>query len=125
MEQKIKEIFDLERIRDFVEAHIGQTGYVEEDCGERRKVLVVDTLIDGGHGAYIPGMVLVLFGRVDQYDMADLYDPEASEVLYDTLTCLEDEVNDCLNELLPSKGRYYIGYHEYDGSYCLFYEEEE
>jgi len=38
---------------------------------------------------------------------------------------LETEVNKCLNELLPSKGWYYMGYHEADGSYCLFYEECE
>jgi len=38
---------------------------------------------------------------------------------------LEDKINECLNQLLPSKGWYYIGYHEYDGSYCLFYEEYE
>jgi hypothetical protein len=50
---------------------------------------------------------------------------EDNETIYDALACLEDEVNDLLNELLPSKGTYYIGYYEADGSYCLFYEETE
>ena len=63
MKERIKEIFDLKWIRNFAEANINQTGWIEEDCGEKRKILVIDTLFDGGLGAYIPGWVLELFGK--------------------------------------------------------------
>lgn len=123
MEQKLKEIFNLEWIRNFAEKNIDCTEWIEEECGERRRILVIDTLVSGEHGACIPGMVLELFGQAEGYDLENPYNLEKNETIYDALARLEDEVNDCLNELLPSKGRYYVGYHEYDGSYCLFYEE--
>lgn len=112
MKERIREIFNLEWIKNFAEANIDQTEWIEEECGEKRKILEVVTLFDGANGAYIPGMVLELFGKTE----GDAYD----ELMF-----LENEVNQCLNELLPSKGTYYMGYHEYDGSYCLFYEEYE
>lgn len=123
MEEKIKEIFDLDRIRKAAEENIDNTEWIEDVCGGRRKVLVIETLYSGWHGAYIPGMVLELFGRADGYDLEDPYNMEKNETIYDALMSLEDEINDCLNQLLPSKGWYYVGYHEADGSYCLFYEE--
>ena len=123
MEQKIREIFNLDWIKSFAEENIDQTEWIEEDDEEKRKILVIDTLFDGGFGAYIPGMVLELFGQAEGYDLEDPYNPE-NETIYDALLYLENEVNDCLNQLLPAKGTYYIGYLEADGSYCLFYEEE-
>jgi hypothetical protein len=98
--------------------------WVEVAPGEKRKILVIDTLFDGGHGIYIPGMVLELFGLAGEYDLEDPYNWEKNTTMYDALEYLENEVNDTLNKLLPSKGWYYMGFHEYDGSYCLFYEEE-
>lgn len=124
MKQKLKEIFNLEWIRNVAEANIDSTEWIEEHYGEKRRLLVVDTLFDGWHGAYIPGMVLELFGEADGYDLEDPYNLEQNETIYDALMFLENEVNNCLNELLPSKGQYYVGYREADGSYCLFYEEE-
>jgi hypothetical protein len=53
------------------------------------------------------------------------YNWEKNETIHEALMFLENEINDCLDELLPSEGRYYVGYHEFDGSYCLFYEECE
>lgn len=123
MKERIKEIFNLKRIQEYVEKNIDQVEWIEED-GEKRRTLVIDTLFDGGLGAYIPGWVLELFGEADGYDLEDPYN-EKNETIYDALEYLENEVNQCLNELLPSKGTYYMGYHEYDGSYCLFYEEYE
>ena len=67
-------------------------------------------------------MVLEFFGEAGEFDLEDPYN-EKNETIYEALEQLENEVNRCLNELLPSKGQFYIGYHEYDGSYCLFYEE--
>ena len=125
MKEKIKEIFDLERIREYAEANINLTEWVEKDCGETRKILLIATLVDGAYGVYIPGMVLELFGQAEGYDLEDPYNLEKNETIYDALMFLEDEVNECLNELLPAKGVYYIGYYECDGSYCLFYEEYE
>ena len=125
MEERIKEIFDLEWIRDFAAQNIESTEWIEEDDEEKRKILVIETLVSGGHGAYIPGMVLELFGQAEGYDLEDPYNYDKNETIHDALMFLEQEVNDCLNRLLPSKGTYYMGYHEYDGSYCLFYEEEE
>jgi hypothetical protein len=125
MKEKIKEIFDLERIREYTEANINLTEWIEEDCGERRKILLIATLVDGGFGAYIPGMVLEFFGRAEGYDLEDPYNYEKNETIHDALISLEIEVNECLNQLMPSKGWYYMGYHEADGSYCLFYEECE
>ena len=124
MEERVKQIFNLRWIRDFVKANIESIEWIEED-GEKRRVLVIDTLFDGGVGTYIPGMVLDLFGQAEGYDLEDPYNLEKNETIYDALACLEDEVNDCLNKLLPSEGYYYVGYHEADGSYCLFYEECE
>jgi len=123
MKEKIREIFDLKRIQEYVEKNIDQMEWIEGD-GEKRRVLVIDTLFDGGLGAYIPGWVLELFGEADEFDLEDPYS-ERNATIYDALMSLENEINDCLNQLLPSKGTYYIGYHEYDGSYCLFYEEYE
>jgi len=123
MEQKVKEIFNLDWIKKNVEENISGTEWIEE-YGEKRRILVIDTLFDGSHGAYIPGMILDLFEQADGYDLEDPYN-EKNETIYDALMFLENEVNQCLNELLPSKGTYYIGYHEADGSYCLFYEEYE
>ena len=124
MEERLKEIFDLEWIREFAEKNIHTTEWIEEDDEETRKILVVDTLFSGAHGAYIPGMVLDLFDQAEGYDLEDPYNYEKNATIYEALEYLENEVNDCLNQLLPSKGTYYIGYHEYDGSYCLFYEEQ-
>ena len=124
MKERVKEVFALEWIRKYAEANIDQTEWIEEEYGEKRKILVIDTLFDGGLGAYIPGMVLELFGQAEGYDLEDPYN-EKNETIYDALMFLENEVNKCLNELLPSKGTYYVGYHEADGSYCLFYEEEK
>ena len=125
MKDTIKEVFDLEWIQDFVQKNIDRTEWIEKDCGETRKILLIATLVEGGHGNYIPGIVLEMFGRAEGYDLEDPYNFEKNETIYDALMFLEDEVNECLNRLLPSKGTYYIGYYEADGSYCLFYEETE
>ena len=125
MEYILKEIFDLERIQEYAEKHIDLTEWIEEGDGEKRKILLITTLVSSGHGAYIPGIVLELFGRAEGYDLKDPYNLEANETIYDALMSLEDEVNECLNKLLPSKGTYYMGYYDADGSYCLFYEETE
>ena len=123
VEQRLREIFDLDKIKNFAEQNIHDCEWIEDVCGERRRILVIDTLADGAHGAYIPGMILELFGQADGYDLEDPYNWEKNDTIYDALESLENEVTDCLNQLLPSKGTYYIGYHEADGSYCLFYEE--
>ena len=125
MKERIKEIFNLKRIREYTEANINLTEWVEKDYGETRKILLIATLVDGAYGVYIPGMVLELFGQAEGYDLEDPYNLEKNETIYDALMFLENEVNNCLNQLLPSKGWYYMGYHEADGSYCLFYEECE
>ena len=125
MEEKLREIFDLDWIRKFAERNISDSEWIEEGCGEKRRILVIETLVHGGHGAYIPGLVLDMFGQAEGYDLEDPYNYDANETIHEALMFLEDNVNDCLNELLPSTGRYYMGYHEYDGSYCLFYEEYE
>ena len=125
MKERIKEMFDLEFIRRFAEDNIGSSDWTEEDCGETRRILVIETLVHGGHGAYIPGLVLDLFGKAEGFDLADPYNWDANETIHDALMVLENEVTDALNELLPSEGYYYVGYHEADGSYCLFYEEYE
>jgi len=125
LKEKIKEIFDLERIREYAETNIDLTEWIEEEYGETRKILLIATLVEGAYGAYIPGMVLELFGRAEGYDLEDPYNFGKNETIYDALMSLETEVNDCLNRLLPSKGWYYMGYCEADGSYCLFYEECE
>ena len=126
MEWRLRGIFDLDWIREYTKKNINQTQWIEEEeCGEKRRILVIETLISGAHGAYIPGIVLELFGQAEGYNLEDPYNLEDNETIYDALACLEDEVNKCLNKLLPSKGTYYIGYHEADGSYCLFYEETE
>lgn len=123
VKERIKEIFDLKRIQEYVKKNIDQVEWIEED-GEKRRVLVIDTLFNGGVGTYIPGWVLELFEQAEGCDLENPYNPE-NETIYDALEYLENEVNRYLNELLPSKGTYYMGYHEYDGSYCLFYEEYE
>lgn len=125
MKERIKEVFNLEWIKKFAEKNIDHTEWIEEEYGETRKILVIETLVSGGHGAYIPGLVLDMFGQAEGYDLENPYNYDKNETIHDALMFLENEINDCLNELLPSKGRYYVGYHEYDGSYCLFYEEYE
>jgi hypothetical protein len=125
MDQKLRELFNLAWIRDFAEANINDCDWIEDYDGEKRRILLIETLVHGAHGAYIPGMVLELFGEAEGYDLEDPYNYDANETIHDALMFLEQEVNDCLNRLLPSKGTYFIGYHEADGSYCLFYEEEE
>lgn len=125
LEEKIKEIFDLNRIREYAEANIDLTEWTEKDYGETRKILLIATLVEGGYGAYIPGMVLELFGQAEGYDLEDPYNFEKNETIHDALISLEIEVNECLNQLLPAKGTYYVGYNEADGSYCLFYTEYE
>ncbi len=125
MKERIKEVFNLEWMKNFVEKNINHTEWIEEEYGEKRKILVIETLVSGGHGAYIPGTVLELFGQAEGYDLEDPYNYEKNETIHEALMFLEDEVSDCLNRLLPSEGRYYVGYHEADGSYCLFYEEYE
>jgi len=125
MKERIKEMFDLEFIRKFAEDNINESEWIEEEYGEKRRILVIETLVSGAQGVYIPGLVLELFGQAEGYDLEDPYNYEKNETIYDALMFLEDDINDGLNELLPSSGRYYVGYHEYDGSYCLFYEEYE
>jgi hypothetical protein len=126
MEQKLREIFNLKWIQEFTEANIHDSEWIEEDYdGEKRRILEVTTLVHGAHGAYIPGMVLELFGEAEGYDLEDPYNYELNATIHETLMFVENDINECLNRLLPSKGRYYVGYHEADGSYCLFYEEYE
>jgi hypothetical protein len=125
MKERIKELFDLEWIRRFAADNIDHTEWIEEEFGETRKVLVIETLVSGAYGAYIPGIVLELFGQAEGYDLEDPYNYDKNETIHDDLAYWENKINDCLNELLPSSGRYYVGYHESDGSYCLFYEEYE
>lgn len=125
LKERIKEIFDLNRIREYAEANIDQTEWIEEDCGIRRKILLIATLVEGSYGAYIPGIILEMFGRAEEYDLENPYNFEKNETIYDALMSLETEVSECLNELMPAKGTYYMGYHDADGSYCLFYEEYE
>ena len=125
MEQRLREIFNLDWIQEYVKANIDHTEWIEEEDEEKHRILVIDTLVHGAHGAYIPGMVLEMFGQSEGYNLENPYNLEDNESIYDALAWLEDEVNDLLNELLPSKGTYYIGYYEADGSYCLFYEETE
>jgi hypothetical protein len=128
MKRDFRGVFDLEQIREYAEANIDRAEWIEGPCGEKRRTLVIDTLVDSWHGHHIPEIVLELFGEADGYgpelpEDADEYDKSAW--VYDTLTLLENTITDALNELLPSPGYYYIGYHEFDGSYCLFYEEYE
>ena len=123
--ERIKEVFDLEWIKKFVEKNIDYTEWIEEEYGETRKILLIETLVNGAHGAYIPGLVLEMFSQAEGYDLKNPYNYEKNETIHDALMFLENEINDCMNELLPSKGYYYVGYHEHDGSYCLFYEEYE
>ena len=125
MKQKLSELFDLEWIQKFAEKNINHTDWIEQDCGEKRRILEVVTLFHGANGAYIPGLVLEMFEQAEGYDLENPYNCEKNATIHDALMFLENEINDCLNELLPSKGRYYVGYHECDGSYCLFYEEYE
>jgi hypothetical protein len=125
MEEKIKELFDLDQIKRVAEENIDMADWIEEPCGGKRKVLVIDTLVSGWHGAYIPGMVLKIFGRADGFDLDNPYNWTKNEWIHDALQDLENEVNDALNLLIESKGLYFVGFHEADGSYCLFYEEEE
>ena len=124
IKERIKEMFDLEFIRRFAEDNIDFSDWTEEDCGETRRILVIETLVSGSQGAYIPGLVLELFGQAEGYDLEDPYNWEKNELIHDELMHWENKINDCLNKLLPSRGYYYVGYLEHDGSYCLFYEEE-
>ena len=103
MEQRLREIFDLDRIREYAEANIDQAEWIEAAPGEKRKVLVIDTLVSGWHGAYIPGMVLEMFGQAEEFDLEDPYNLEKNEWIYDALEHLENKINDILNDLLPSK----------------------
>ena len=125
MQQRIKQLFDLEGMKNFVEKNINHTEWIEEEYGETRRILIIETLVNGAHGAYIPGMVLELFGQAEGFDLEDPYNYEKNESIHEDLMYWENKINDCLNELLPSRGYYYVGYHESDGSYCLFYEEYE
>jgi len=125
IKERIKEMFDLEFIRRFAADNIDHTEWIEEEFGEKRRILVIETLVSGAHGAYIPGIVLELFGQAEGYDLEDPYNYDKNETIHEALMFLENEVTDRLNELLPSEGYYYVGYHEYDGSYCLFYEKYE
>lgn len=125
MEEKLKQIFDLKWVQEFAEANIADSEWIEDYDGEKRRILEVVTLVNGANGAYVPGMVLDMFGEAEGYDLENPYNYDANETIHDALMFLENKVNECLSRLLPSKGRYYVGYHEYDGSYCLFYEEYE
>lgn len=125
MEQRLKKVFDLDQIKAFTEAHIDEAEWIEVRRGVKQRALVIDTLADSHHGAYIPGMILELFGEADGYDLENPYNRELNETIHDALEHLEDRINDALNELMPPRGVYYIGFHQYDSSYCLFYEEWE
>ena len=103
VEQRLREIFDLNKIKNITEQNIQGSEWIEDVCGEKRRILVIDTLFDGAHGAYIPGMVLALFGQADGYDLEDPYNYDKNETIYDALEDLESEVNDCLNELCRRK----------------------
>lgn len=76
MEQKLRKIFDLDQIKNFTEAHINHAQWIEVMPGEKRRVLVIETLVSGAHGAYIPGMVLEMFGQAEEFDLDDPYNYE-------------------------------------------------
>lgn len=123
MEGRIKEVFDLNQIQEYAKKNINHTEWIEEEYGETRRILIIETLVNGAHGAYIPGLVLELFGQAEGFDLEDPYNWEKNEWIHEDLMYWENKINDCLNKLLPSRGYYYVGYLEHDGSYCLFYEE--
>ena len=122
MTRSFRGVFDLDQIREYAEAHINDAEWIDGPWGERRRTLVIDTLVDGWHGHHIPEIVLELFGEGDGYGPEDPHYSKGEWIL-DTLTLLENTITDALNECLPSKGYYYVGFNEFDGSYCLFYEE--
>jgi hypothetical protein len=124
MTRSFRGVFDLDQIREYAEAHIDEAEWIDGPWGERRRTLVIETLVDGWHGHHIPAMVLELFGEADGYGPEDPHYSKGEWTL-DTLMLLENSISDALNEALPSKGYYYIGFREDDGSYCLFYEEYE
>jgi len=124
MARTFRGVFDLEQIRGYAEAHIDEAEWIDGPWGERRRTLVIETLVDGWHGHHIPAMVLELFGEADGYGPEDPHYSKGEWTL-DTLMLLENTITDALNEALPSKGYYYMDFHESDGSYCLFYEEYE
>lgn len=125
MKEKVKELFDLDWIKKYAEDNINHTDWVEESCEGIRKVFLIETLVSRYQRAYAPGLVLDMIGKAEGFDLVDPYNWDANATIHDELMHWENEINDALNELLPSKGRYFIGYHEHDGSYGLFYEEYE
>lgn len=122
MTRSFRGVFDLDRIRDYAEAHIDDAEWIDGPWGEKRRTLVIDTLVDGWHGHHIPEMVLELFGEADGYGPEDPHYSKG-EWTMDMLLLLENSISDALNDALPSPGYYFIGFREDDGSYCLFYEE--
>jgi len=89
MKEKVKEIFDLDWIRNFAENNIDYTEWIEEDYnGKKRKILLIDTLVPSGYGAYIPGMVLELFGQAEGYDLEDPYNYEKKTQQFMTRLCI-------------------------------------
>ena len=81
MEEKLKQIFNLKQIQEYVEKNIDQVEW-EEECGEKRRILEVVTLVNGANGAYIPGIVLELFGQAEGYDLEDPYNYEKNETIH-------------------------------------------
>lgn len=122
MGRSFRGVFDLDQIREYAEAHIDEAEWIDGPWGERRRTVVIETLVDGWHGHHIPGMVLEIFGEADGYGPEDPHYTKG-EWTMDMLLLLENSISDALNDALPSKGYYFIGFCEDDGSYCLFYEE--
>jgi len=50
MKERIEEVFNLEWMKNFVEKNIDCTEWIEEEYGETRKVLLIETLVSGAHG---------------------------------------------------------------------------
>lgn len=125
MKERVKELFDLDWIKKYAEDNIDYTDWIEECCEGKRKVFLIETLVSSYQTAYAPGLILDMIGKAEGFDLVDPYNWEKNATIHDELAYWENKINDCLNKLLPSKGRYYVGYHKYDKSYCLFYEEYE
>lgn len=118
MREILERLFDLDKVRHIAERNINSNDVWED---ETWVYTVVDVLVDGAHGAYIPIIVLEMFGK--EVASQNPYDAR-NEFLHDDLFSIMYEAGEVMTELIGLRGTFFFDYYETDGSFCLFYMEE-
>ena len=117
----VNDIFDMDALYETIDNETNQEPIAEED-GHR--TWLITTIVSGGHGSHIPKLLCMMLDGPGKNLTAN---PDDYIELCERAEYHWAKVADQLNVLMKDDfpGVFYFGFFEADGSYCLFYDEDE